>query len=277
MKSILHLAGAKTALALVATAICGAALSPNTASAQALTSFTPAGTFAGQFAGNLFESSQNTQNRSAANLFDGTPVVGSNSGNGASVGGTAGPSLFDGYNNSAAAPPANNDYSPVIALNLGLTASISQLGYAQVFIAGNGGKNQAGTINLFTLNLAQYTAHTNANLQAPYAVTPANGTGKLVAPPTAGNYLTTQALTITNTANDNYTIYNLSTPATGQYYVLQFVNSDPTAGANVANFIGGEELRLIGTAVPEPSTWAALLMGTALLGTALRVRRARQS
>ena len=64
------------------------------------------------------------------------------------------------------------------------------LGYAQVVIAGNGGKNFTGTANVFTMSQTQYnTYRTSAPLQAAYDSTTGNaGSGGLVSPPSAGNF-----------------------------------------------------------------------------------------
>ena len=208
--------------------------------------------------GNIFESSQNTQNRAADNLFTGSPVVGSNTGNGAAVGGAGGNGLWDGYNNTTgAAFGANNDYAPILAFSLGTAANVTGVGYANNVIPGNAGKNKAGSINFYTLTLAQFNNYTaSAPLITPFGTTGGTqGAGGLVAAPTA--FLTSQTLTITDVADNNFTLYNLPTTVAGQYFVLQFNNSDPTASNTAGNFIGGEELRLVGTNVPEPSAWAA--------------------
>ena len=206
--------------------------------------------------GNIFESSQNTQNRAADNLFTGTPVVGSAAGNGAAVGGAGGNGLWDGYNNTAGgAFGANNDYAPILAFSLGAPSAVSGIGYANNVIPGNAGKNKAGSINFYTLSLAQFNSYvSSAALLTPFGTTGGTqGAGSLEPAPTA--FLTTQTLTITDVADNNFTLYNLTTGVTGQYFVLQFNNADPTAGNAAGNFIGGEELRLV--AAPEPSTWAA--------------------
>ena len=203
----------------------------------------------------VFESSQNNGTRAASNLFDGTPVFGSTSGNGA---------LFDAYDNTATTPPGgtNNDYAPIVAFDLGAAFTVSGAGYANnIFNA----DSYTGSINIFTLSASQYSTYTATLL--PSETTASQG--GLVNAPTS--FLSTETLTITDTADANYTRYNLATPLTGEYYVLQFNNS--VAGyTGTTAFLGGQEFEFV--QVPEPTSLSFLVVGLGAAAFYVRRRRA---
>ena len=202
--------------------------------------------------GTVYESSQNTAARGVNGLFDGTPTAGSS----ANLG-----TVFDASNNTAnATGGVDGDYNPVVAFNLGAVYTVGSAGYAQPGNVPTIFANSAvGLINVFTLSLAQYNAYiTSAPLSASQTTGRAGG---LVTAPTAGNFLASTTITPTDLTNTNYSFVNLAAPLKGQYFVLQFINNNPTynSSANAGAFLGGNEFEFV--PVPEPTSLSFVVVG----------------
>ncbi len=90
-------------------------------------------------------------------------------------------------------------------------------------------------------------------------------------PFTAGNPGSSPDATasITNLSDDTYLEYSLSTPVTGQYFLIR-LTAAPAQGASV---FGGTEFRLGGAAVPEPSSFLLIISAGAIAFGAHRQRR----
>lgn len=239
----------RMSLAAVAVLASAAALGVSSASGQ--TFYKPTGT--------IYESSQNTT-RSAAGLFDdnaafGATIVSTNS-------------FFTGSGG------AGGDSNPTAAFSLASTALTNGFGYAQNILGIPTGPDKVSSIDVYSLTLAQYNAYIAS---APLVVSPGvnqaigtNGPAASRPAPAAGNFLANQTVAITNTSGDGvFTQYNFTAPLAGQYFVVQF---HPLAGSG--GFPGGAAFQLF--AVPEPSAWAMLALGVAVLAIAtMRCRRAR--
>ena len=228
----------------VAAALASFAFGARTACAQALTLLRPAtGT-------TIYESSEHGGPYSAAGAFDGTPTAGSTA------------ALGNGF----AANGDNGDHNPILAFDLGSVQAVGGFGYSQFNGNGNDTLDLVGTINVFSLTQAQYTAYT-AGLVASGSQPPAGGVN-LAAPASFTGELT---ISPSQAANDNYNFYSFANAATlnGEYYAVQFLGvAGPNGGPQNP---GATEFELTAAAVPEPSTVVAL--GFAFCATAFCVRR----
>lgn len=71
----------------------------------------------------------------------------------------------------------------------------------------------------------------------------------------------------------NFVIFSSSnTIVLSDYTSLGKLNNGPTIGSDVAT-IGSNAVGVAGAAVPEPATWATLMVGMGLVGTSMRRRK----
>jgi hypothetical protein len=148
--------------------------------------------------------------------------------------------------------PDNGPANAFISIDLGTAYRLTSF---DLFNTHNAGYNDRGTGNFSIVGSNDSTFATFTTL--------ASGT------------LAAQAI-----SNDPLDAQSFSVSNTGFYRYLQFrptsvaVSGAPCCGANV---YGLNELRVFGTtsrsAVPEPATWAMMLLGIGMVGSAMRARR----
>jgi hypothetical protein len=188
----------------------------------------------------------NNTTYAVGNLFDGTIsslVVGQSTG--------------EGEQYAASGLNADNDFSPIVEMAFASTLTFSGVGYAQRNTSTV--SDQVSQINLYFMTQPQYNNYTLA----------------INTPPTNTQYTTEETVTPTVVTNGSapWEEYSFGGTVTAQYVVAQFIHDAPLGqNSGDADNPGGSEFLMEEAAVPEPSTWALVLVGIAGLGLRRRFR-----